>query len=203
MFCATRQRTTDPRGGGSGARTARGLSLRSILSATAVVLTAILLAVLGAGGSYALLNSSASLSSATTIRSGTAALTLSALTLPTTALYPGAVVFAPVTVTNSGSVPLAVRATALTPPLAQTSLSGALTIGLAIAASAAVCSAGSVAPTWSGTFASASAASLGKTIPVGGSAILCVSVTLSSTAPATAQGQSATNFGIVIDGIQA
>ncbi|WBM81276.1 hypothetical protein KIV56_08920 [Cryobacterium breve] len=160
---------------------------------------AICLAILGAGGSYAYLNASAPVSAATTIKSGTATLTVSTLTLPAGVLYPGVTVSAPVTVTNVGNVPLALRIAGFTPPAPATTLSASLSIGLFVGACPAL-----PAPTWSAVLNTTPVVtSLGKTLPVGGSTILCVSVTLPLSAPATTQGLSAANFGIVIDGIQA
>jgi hypothetical protein len=160
---------------------------------------AIILAVLGAGGSYAYLNASAPVASTSSITSGTATLTVSTLTLPTSLLYPGATISAPVTVTNTGDVPLALRIAGFTPPTPATTLSASLSIGLFVGVCPAV-----PAPTWSALLSSTPVVtSLGKTLPIGGSTVLCVSVTLPLSAPATTLGQSATNFGIVIDGIQA
>jgi len=174
-------------------------SLRTMVSAALLVTVAIALAVLGAGGSYAYLNASAPVAAATTIKSGTATLTVSSLTLPVSALYPGATVNAPVTVTNNGDVPLALRIAGFTPPTPATTLSASLSIGLSVGACPVVPN-----PSWSALLSTTPVVtSLGKTLPIGGSTLLCVSVTLPLSAPATAQGLSATNFGIVIDGIQA
>ncbi|MEO6199892.1 MAG: hypothetical protein ABIX44_01885 [Cryobacterium sp.] len=160
------------------------------------------LAVLTAGGTYALLNSSATAGSGATITSGTAALTVSPLGLSTT-LYPGLTIYAPVTVTNSGQVPLSTRIAGLTAPTASTIFAQSLSVGVGVAASAAACQAGSVTSTWSGTFASNSPASIGPALPVGGSVILCVALTLPIGASSAAQGQSATSFGVRLDGDQA
>lgn len=170
-----------------------------MVSIAVSVAAAICLAVLGAGGSYAYLNASAPVSAATTIKSGTATLTVSTLSLPTSVLYPGVTVSAPVTVTNIGDVPLALRMAGFTPPAPATTLSASLSIGLYVGACPVV-----PAPTWTAVLNTTPVVtSLGKTLPVGGSTILCVSVTLPLSAPATTQGLSAANFGIVIDGIQA
>ena len=176
--------------------------VRTVLTAAASLLLALLLAVFGAGGTYALWSASAAASTAVTISSGNAALTVGALALPTTALYPGLTVYAPVTAQNTGTVPLALRVTGLAPATGSAALSGALTVGVAAAVSAAACAAG-VAPTWKNTS--------GGTFPVvlatpavapGASVVLCVSLEMSGAAPTTAQGQSA-GFGILLDGLQA
>jgi hypothetical protein len=181
------------------------MSLRSIALAVTALLTAICLAILGAGGSYAFLNSKAPIA-AGTLQSGTAALTVSAVTLPTAGMSPGTTVYGAATVTNAGNVPLAIRIVSLTPPTnaaAITNLTPSLSLGLAVVKNAAACTTGST-PTWSTLLnATPTGASLGTTVPVGGSAVLCISVALALTAPSAAQGLSAANFAIVIDGIQA
>ena len=176
-------------------------SIRSMAKAIASFTVAICLAVTAAGGTYALLNSSAPVSPVATITSGTAALTVSTLSLSTAGMYPGLTVYGPVMVNNTGDVPLTMRVTALTPPTASTTFSQSLTIGVAVVASLAACTTG-VVPTWTGTFAAAAAGVIGSTLAVGGSAILCVTVTLPLAAPAGSQSQSATNFGLQINGTQ-
>ncbi|MDY7541681.1 MULTISPECIES: hypothetical protein [unclassified Cryobacterium] len=186
-------------------RLRKAVSVRSMALAIVTLVSASCLAVLGTGGSYAFLNSKAPIA-AGTLQSGTATLTASPVTLSTAGMSPGLTVYGAATVTNTGNVPLALRIVSLTPPTnaaAITDLTPSLTIGLAVVASAAVCTAGSV-PTWSTVLnATPTAASLGTTLPVGGSAVLCLSVALALDAPSKAQGLTATNFGIVIDGIQA
>ncbi len=180
----------------------RTRSFRSMTKAVASVAVAICLAVLAAGGAYALLNSSASTESAATITSGTAALAVSPLTMSTTALYPGLITYGAATVTNTGDVPLSVRITGLTSPTATTPFSQSLTIGVGIVASPAACSNGTFTPAWTGTFPSATTAVVGSALAVGSSATFCVSVAMPLTAVPGSQGQSAANFGILIDGIQ-
>lgn len=176
--------------------------LRTILSATASLTLALVLAVFGAGGTYALWSSTAVASPTVTMTAGNAALAVGTLALPTTALYPGLTVYAPVTVQNTGTVPLTVRVAGLVPPTTSTALSQNLTVGVAAAASAGACTAG-VAPTWTGTFAGAVPAALATpTLAPGASVVLCASLSLSVAAPAAAQGQSA-GFGIMLDGLQA
>ncbi|TFB87205.1 hypothetical protein E3O44_08730 [Cryobacterium algoricola] len=165
----------------------------------AATTAAVILAVLGAGGSYAFLNTSAPVSAATTITSGTATVSVSPLSLPTTPLYPGATISAPVTVTNTGDVPLAIRVAGLTAPSPAIPVSSWLTVGLAVGACPAV-----PAPSWSAVVGTTPAvAALGATVPVGASIVLCVSVALSYDAPQPAVDQLSTTFGVTIDGIQA
>lgn len=183
------------------AATTLGVRVRSLVLATAATLFAVILATTAAGGTYALLNSSSPILSGT-LTSGTATMTVSTLTLPAVALYPGRVLAASVTVTNTGDVPLAVTLSALSAPMVTSPLSSSLTIGLAVVASPAACTNG-VTPTWTGTFAAAPSASVGPTLATAQSETLCVSVTLSVNAPSTSQAASAANFGLVLTGVQA
>ena len=162
------------------------------------LIAAIVLAVTAAGGSYAYLSQAAPLSPVT-LSSGTAALTVTALTLPTAKLVPGTNVASSVIVSNTGQVPLALRVTGLTGPATPTALSGALAIGLAVVAQTATCPA---AATWTATIATATTTALNSTVAVGGSNKLCVYASLPSTAPLDSQGATAT-FAIAIDGTQA
>ncbi|SDK60885.1 hypothetical protein SAMN05216282_108139 [Cryobacterium psychrotolerans] len=186
----------------SSPRSAKISSLHPRATATLVVVGAMGLAVLAAGGTYALLNSSTSIGSAASITSGTAALTVSPLTMSTAVLYPGLTTYGAATVTNTGDVPLSVRITGLTSPTATTPFSQSLTIGGGIVASPAACSSGTFTPGWAGPFPSATTAVVGSVLAAGSSATFCVSVTMALTAAPGSQGQSATNFGILIDGIQ-
>jgi hypothetical protein len=178
------------------------LSFRPMTKAVASVAVAICLAVLAAGGTYALLNSNASTGSAVTIKSGTATLSVSPLTMSTTALYPGLTTYGTATVTNSGDVPLSVRITQLTSPTSTTPFSQSLTIGVGLAASPTACSNGTFTPAWTGAIPSATTAVIGSGLAVGSSATFCVAVAMPLTAVSGSQGQSAANFGILIDGTQ-
>lgn len=177
------------------------LRVRSLALAAASAFLAVILATTAAGGTYALLNSSAATPSSTII-SGTATLTVSTLTLPTVALYPGLVIAAPVTVTNTGDVPLAVIRSSLIAPTAVSTFSAALTIGLTVVATPAACT-GTVTPTASATFANAPSAAVGLTLATAQSGTLCVSVALSADAPNSSQTSSAPNFAVVLTGVQA
>ncbi|GAB3118961.1 hypothetical protein [Glaciibacter psychrotolerans] len=163
---------------------------------------ALFLAVTAAGGSYAFLSQQSNAAPATTLGSGTASLTVTTpLSLSVAKLYPGATVVGTATVKNAGDVALALRLNGLTAPAVPNAFSSSLVVGLSVVASAAQCTSATAA-VWSGSFAAASTGSLNSTLPVGSSGILCVSVTLPSTAPAASQGQLATGFGILIDGTQ-
>ncbi|MGA1838006.1 hypothetical protein VD659_13860 [Herbiconiux sp. 11R-BC] len=160
------------------------------------------LAVAAAGGTYALLNSQAVAAAAVTLTSGDASLAVTtALSLPTTALYPGATVSGSAVVKNTGTIPLKLRVTGLTLSGGATSFSGALTVGVAAGASAAACS-GGFTPEWTGVFASAPAAELSTTLAAGASVFFCVSAALPTGAPDAARGSSAASFAVLIDGRQ-
>jgi hypothetical protein len=185
-------------------------SARRMTVATIAVCGLLVLSVLGAGGTSAFLTSGASAApGSTVITSGTADLTLTALSLPGTLFYPGLTLYGAVTATNNGNVPVSIGVSGLTAPTSTANaLSQALVIGVGAAASGdaastAECTAGSVVPGWTGTFASATAGQIGATLPVGASRVLCVSVTLPVTAPTSAQGQTATGFRLRVIGTQA
>ncbi|MDJ0350923.1 hypothetical protein [Cryobacterium sp. PH29-G1] len=189
-----------PVGRYAGRSRSRLFSMRSIGVTLLSFAAAILLASTAAGGTYALLSSAASTGPVSSIQSGTATLTVTPLSMPVTALYPGLTLFSPVTVSNVGNVPLNVQITSLTAP-ATTELSAALTIGLSVTTTSAACIAGAT-PTWTGTFASAAPTNVGPALAVGNSAVLCVSVALGIAAPHLSQNQTAANFGLVITGLQ-
>lgn len=175
------------------------VSVRSMLLTTVTIALTLCIVVISSGGTLALLSQQAPVPGAT-IESGSASLTVSALTLPTTLLYPGLTLAAPVTVTNTGDVPL-VLSPSLTPPPTSTGLSAAITVGVAAISSGTVCSA-SVVPTWTKNFAGTASGSVLTTVPIGASATVCVQVALPVTALATSQGQAASNFALVLTGIQ-
>ncbi|TFD54523.1 hypothetical protein E3T55_03625 [Cryobacterium frigoriphilum] len=179
------------------------LSARSMLLCAALLALTLCVVVVSSGGTYARLNSQVSAPVAT-IASGTATLTVSALTLPNVPLYPGLTVAAPVTVTNVGNVPLVLSVSALTPPTTSTPLSASLSVGVAVigvVGSAPTCSA-TVTPAWTQTFATAARGGISPTLATGAAAILCVAVTLAASAPLNSQGHSASQFALVITGIQ-
>ncbi|TFB77367.1 hypothetical protein E3O06_01045 [Cryobacterium glaciale] len=177
------------------------LRVRSLALAAASAFLAVILATTAAGGTYALLNSSAATPSST-MTSGTATMTVSPLALPAVALYPGLVIAAPVTVTNTGDVPLSVTVSSLIAPTVTSNLSGSLVIGLVAVANAAACTSG-VSPTWTGTFAAAPPGAVGAPLAQAQSQTLCVSVALAVNAPDSSQTSSAANFSVVLTGGQA
>lgn len=171
-------------------------------AASTAVAVGVALVVSGAGGTSAFLSAGATVAPAGgVITSGTAALTVTALTLPTTALYPGLTLYGAVTVSNAGDVPLSVVVSGLT-ETAPNDFTSALIVGVGAADSAAACSAGTVTPGWTGTLANAPAGPIGATLAVGASGMLCVSVTLLPAAPTGGQGLSGAGFGLRLGGTQ-
>ena len=191
-------------------RTVRAPFVRRMALGTLAISAALILSLSGAASTGAFLTSGAAAApGGAVITSGTAELSVTALSLPTPALYPGLTVYGAVTATNNGNVPVSIGVAGLTAPTTTSnSLSQALVIGLGAAATGdaaatAACAAGTVSPGWTGTFATAVAGPIGSTLPVGASRVLCVSVTLPLTAPSASQNQVATGFRLRIIGTQA
>ena len=174
--------------------------MKKFLLPSLTILGATLLATTAVGGTYALLNASAAAGPGVTIQAGSAALSItSPLSMPGSALYPGARSAGTVAVRNDGTVPLALRLAGLTPPTVSNELAQSLVVGVRVVSSTGDCTAAGPAPT--GTFASTQVADLGVTLAPQATAILCVSVLLPTKAPSGSQGQ-AVNFGLLIDGRQ-
>ncbi|MBF4633517.1 hypothetical protein ITJ38_03765 [Agreia pratensis] len=193
---ARHRRVTASRAGG----------LRPSLPITIASALVLLLCVAGTAGTQATLQASASTSDrSVVISAGSADLSLSPLSLDTTSLYPGLTLVGPVTVTNTGNVPLQLGVAGLTMPSgsAANALSDSLVVGVRTVPSASSCTAANASPVWSGSAASAPAGSIGSTLPKSTSQILCVSVTLPINAPAESQGKSASGISLRISGTQA
>lgn len=182
-------------------------SVRRVLAFAAVVVGAAVIAtVTGTSGTFALLTAGGSTSEASTVlTSGTAELTVSTITMPTTALYPGLTISGPVSVTNTGTVPLSLSVSGLTGPDAASSsaFSSALLFGVGTPAPGQSCSSGGGHSTWTGSFASAVPGTVGVTVPAGASRELCVSVTLPRNAPSATQTPSTVDFLLHLIGTQA
>ncbi|MFB2556742.1 hypothetical protein [Herbiconiux liangxiaofengii] len=159
----------------------------------------------GSSGTFALLNASESTAEAPAVlTSGTAELTVSRISMPTSALYPGLTVSGPVTVTNTGAVPLSIAVSGLTASgAAPTSpFAAALVFGVGTAAPGRSCTDGGARSSWTGTFASVTPGPVSVSVPAGESRVLCVSATLPQDAPAATQGQPATDFLLRLIGTQ-
>ncbi|MDO9396280.1 MAG: TasA family protein [Herbiconiux sp.] len=169
------------------------------------------LAVVASGGTYALFNSTASTAGGT-LRAGTATLSVSTLTLDAARLNPGGIALGTATVQNTGNVKLALRLSGVTRTSTSTAYSSALLVGVSAVDPAVACPATPAASTWSHTFAEAAAASpavvpaeLGIVLAKEtGTAKLCVSVQLPSTASAATNIVPATSvaFTVQLDGRQ-
>lgn len=187
-----------------GRRAAPGVSLlRRLLLMTAAAGAAVLLAVTTSGGTYAFLNSSAAVAAGGTLRAGTAAMSVTtALSLPTTAMYPGEIRRGSTVITSVSDIPLTLRVTGVTLTSTANSFSQSLTLGVGVAASVSACSAGTTTPTWTGTIPSSTAGDLSFSLPKTGTAVICVIVTLPVGAPDAARGNTPATFTVQIDGRQ-
>ncbi|MBF4599936.1 hypothetical protein ITJ55_03845 [Frigoribacterium sp. VKM Ac-1396] len=173
--------------------------LRSLWAGTAVVGGSVAVALVATGGTYALWNGSVA-PTAVTVSSGTAGLSVGAVTaLDATVLGPGGATAGTFTATNTGSVDLAMRVAAGTTTASTSSLVGELTVRLTAVARSADCTTGvggySARPssfdTGSGYF----------TMPAGVTVTGCVVVTLDGDAPAAVQNQTS-SIGLVLTGTQ-
>jgi len=173
-----------------GPRRARGRA-RSTIGGGLGIAAALIIALGATGGTYAYLNDSTTIASGGKVTAGTAALSVTGAPAAVTGLYPGATRYAAVTVTNTGNVALQLTADSLTRTSAANTFASSLTVGAGIAATAAACTGGTVTPSWTGTFASATAGSLGATVAPGASVIVCVSTAMASSAPSSAQSLTA------------
>lgn len=184
------------------------------LLAAGVVGIAALVAVATDGGTFALLSAQAS-TDPVTITAGSADLSLSDIALPTTALWPGDTEFGVLTARNTGDVPLDLSiATARgTAPASTTGASATgtgtgttavadLRVAVGTSTSAAACRSGVMHTTWTGTLDSNTATTAGISVRPGAAVVLCVGLTMPSSAPASQQGLS-TDFTATITGTQA
>lgn len=163
---------------------------RAILTATAAMAGAVVLAIAGAGGTYAMWNSSATLNPGT-ITAGSTGLTVNTVTNHTIAsnemigtLLPGRsrITLAPVAVRNPGTTAVSVTAGAPT-------ITGALAAQVNVAIRQVATSTSACTPTAVGGTPTTLTAPV--TLAAGATVYMCVEVQLKSTAPAASQGQSA------------
>ncbi|MBF4613338.1 hypothetical protein [Curtobacterium sp. VKM Ac-1376] len=156
-------------------------------------------ALLGTGGTYALWNGTAS-TSATTVRSATATVTVGALSaMNTTVLGPGTSTTGTFTVQNTGSVPLSMRVATSATHASSAAALGELTLHLAVVSSTAKCTAGLSGA--SGRLATFDTGSGSFTLPAGSSGIACLEVVLDADAPQSVAG-AATDFTLSVTGTQ-
>ena len=146
------------------------------------------------GGSSARLSDTARPSDGSIVlTSGSAALSLGALALPSDPLYPGLVLSGPVTATNTGTVGLSVGVadSGVTSVHADARPVPALALGLGTASSATACRSGHADALWSGVAAVTATPITAPTslvLAAGESRTLCVSVALGDDGRSTSQG---------------
>ncbi|MCU1598915.1 MAG: hypothetical protein JWQ47_2654 [Glaciihabitans sp.] len=179
----------------------------NLAKAIGALTVAILAGVLLSGGTFAYMNSTVALPSAT-IKAGSAALTTTGTPLVLTGLYPGQTQSAAFTINNTGIVPLVLNVSGVAAPAADAnSLSAALTIRVDVTTAAAGCSILPGTAGWQGTFAATlptanAPVSLNSTLAAGATATLCLSASLPPSAPSTVQGGTTKSFSVTIGGVQ-
>lgn len=180
---------------------------RWVWPAVLALVVAVGTTLLGTGGTYALWNGSAS-TSTTSVKSGTAAITVGTLSAMNTAvLGPGTSTTGTFTVKNTGTIPLSMRVQTTSTKVSYATgttdqaVLGELTLRLSVVASATDCRAG-----LGGASARLAAFDTGSgyyTLPAGasGSGIGCVEVVLDADAPQSVSG-AVTDFTLTITGTQ-
>jgi len=183
---------------------------RGLLSVLGLASAAVIIAVSSAGGTFALWNSTATIATASTVKSGSASLSVSALAGTGTKLYPGVTSYQTATVTNTSpnysaesvTPSLALTLQSVTLTSTSTTVSSALVVSVAVVPLVANCSAG-FTPAWTGALGAVPSTppSLAKTlVGTGSTAVLCVAVTLPSTVAAGTQVSATPTYSVVIGG---
>ena len=156
-------------------------------------------ALLGAGGTYALWNGTASTAS-TTVRSATATITVGSTTAMNTAvLGPGTSTTGTFTVRNTGSIPLSMRVTTTASKSSVAAATGELTLHLVMVSSTAKCVPGLTGT--SGRLATFDTGTGSFTLPAGVSGTACLEMALDADAPQTVAGAT-TDFTLTVTGTQ-
>jgi hypothetical protein len=165
-------------------------SLLSLGAGAAVLLAGIVFSASAAGGTYAYLSSSQPVvlvsggATTATINAGTATLAVNADAISLANLYPGDARTSTITVTNTGSVSLALGVDSITGATAAN--------GLVATVAPGACP---------GTGTPVTAGPLGTTIAPAGSASICLAVGMATSAPATAQNTSS-SIAVALTGTQ-
>ncbi|GAA1207140.1 TasA family protein [Rhodoglobus aureus] len=159
--------------------------LLGTLRIAAVFTIAITVGLIGTGGTYAYLNSSAMAAPASILSAGTSSLAVGSQSLNWSALTPGKSVTGTFSITNTGDVPLVLSAT-----IAATMTPSALANPFTISVANGTCPASGVP-----------AGTLSDTLAAGASTSACLVVTLPANAPASAQSASA-SIVATIAGVQ-
>ncbi|WP_010203884.1 TasA family protein [Salinibacterium sp. PAMC 21357] len=168
----------------SPAAVATGGAMKAV-KVLAISLIAVSLGLIGTGGTYAFLNSSAQVTPGLTLTAGTAALSVGSQSLSWSNLAPGSAVTGTFTITNTGDVPLTLSAT-----VAATMTPAAAANPFTITVANGVCPASGVP---SGT--------LNSTLAAGATTSACLTVTLPTNALPNAQSVSA-GITATISGVQ-
>ncbi|EPR76415.1 hypothetical protein ADILRU_1180 [Leifsonia rubra CMS 76R] len=155
------------------------------MKALAVLTIAVSLGLLGTGGTYAYLSASATAAPGSTIRAGSAALTIGSEALNWSALAPGQSVSGTFSITNTGDVPLALSAT-----IADAVTGSSTTNPFTISVTNGACPASGIP---SGT--------LNSTLAAGATTQACLGVILPANAPANAQATNV-HIGATVSGVQ-
>ncbi len=173
---------------------------RAILTATAALAGAVVLGIAGAGGTYAMWNSSTTLNPGT-ITAGSTGLTVNSVTnytIPANAmigvLLPGrsTITTAPLAVRNPGNTPVSVTAGTAT-------VTGALASQVTVAIRQVAGAASACTPTAVGGTPTTLTAPVA--LAAGATVYVCVEVQLRTTAPAASQGQTA-QFTLPLTAVQ-
>lgn len=177
---------------------------RWVLPTALALAVAVITALFGSGSTYALWNGTAS-TTASTVRSGTATITVSPLTAMNTArLAPGTSTTGTFSVKNTGSTALGMRVmtTAEKVSYADTTdaaVLGEVTLKLSLVGSAADCRPGIGG--YSARVASFDTGSGYLTLPSGGGGVGCVEMMLDSDAPQAVSG-AVVDFTLTVTGTQ-
>ncbi|MDL5352061.1 hypothetical protein [Microbacterium sp. zg-YB36] len=169
-----------------------------LLLATLSTVAVIVLGVLAGGGTYALWSVSAPAAAATTLKAGSAGLTVTDPMLAASGLYPGRTVFSGTEVRNTGSVPLSLTLHA-TSSAAPTAFTTALQLTAGTPTAPGECGGTLTAPAT--TSVGGAAVNL-VTVEPGATIHLCVGLRLPLDAPTTAAGAAASGFTLTISGTQ-
>lgn len=176
----------------------RRARLRSLWGASAAVLGGVVIATGAAGGTYAYLNDAADLSTGGTLHAASAELVVTGSPVSFNGLYPTQRIAAPVTVQNTGDVPLQVAAHQIV--VSGPSVS-AHRLRVAQVANAGAC-ATSIAHGIEGSLATyPTGGILIASLAPGASATLCVVVGMNNDAPSSAQS-STNSFTLTLQGEQ-
>ena len=170
-----------------------------MLTAALAVAASVAMGIAAGGGTYAAWSVTAPAVAATTLRAGTAELSITGVQLTATGLYPGRTVHSAGVVRNTGTTPLSLSLT-LSPTAASTAFTSALVATVGTAGTAADCTAGRVAPVASA--AVGAPVETGITLAPGASTAVCVGLGLPANAPAAAAGAAASALTLTFAGSQ-